>query len=57
MISATVVGVVVGLPLALLHWLRHRRLPIPPAFTLVFVRYWSIIFTEWVILTVVFAVR
>ncbi len=57
MISATVVGIVVGLPLALLQWLRHRRLPAPPTFTLVFVRYWSIIFTEWFILTVIFAVR
>ncbi len=57
MISATVVGVVVGLPLALLQWVRHRRLPAHFTFTLVFVRYWSIIFIEWVILTVVFAAR
>ena len=57
MISATVVGGVVGLPLALLHWLRHRQLPAHPTFPRVFVRYWSIIFTEWVILTVIFAVR
>ncbi len=57
MVSATVVGVVVGLPLALLHWLRRRRLPAPPTFTFVFVRCWSIIFTEWLVLTLVFALR
>jgi len=57
MVSATIIGVILGLPLALLHWLRHRSLPATPTFKFVFVHYWSIIFSEWFVLTLIFAVR